>query len=61
MILGSDTKRKENARKGKSTTIEEIMIDEGKIDEGRYVELCNVFTYFQNNKKNSITSTRHLT
>ena len=38
----SDTKRKENARKGLSL-LEEIMSDEGKIDEGRYVELCNVF------------------
>ena len=38
----SDTKRKENASKGLSL-LEEIMSGDGKIDEGKYVELCNVF------------------
>ena len=38
----SDTKRKENASKGLSL-LEEIMSGGGEIDEGKYVELCNVF------------------
>ena len=37
----SDTKRKESASKGLSL-LEEVM-SEGKLDEGKYVELCNVF------------------
>ena len=35
-------KRKESARKGLSL-LEEVMNDEGKLDEGKYLELCNVF------------------
>ena len=37
----SDTKRKECASKGLSL-LEEVM-SEGKLDEGKYLELCNVF------------------
>ena len=37
----SDTKRKESASKGLSL-LEEVM-SEGKLDEGKYLELCNVF------------------
>ena len=38
----SDTKRKDNARKGLSL-LEEIMGDDGKMDEGKFLALCNVF------------------
>ena len=35
-------KRKESARKGLSL-LEEVMYGEGELDEGKYLELCNVF------------------
>ena len=41
LVSEADEKRKESASKGLSL-LEEVM-SEGKLDEGKYLELCNVF------------------